>query len=73
MKNIISQKDHIWAPRGGLYCKCKLKRVLGFVPSKFTPGLFTHKRRDIAFSLVIDDFTVKNTKREDAERLLKTI
>ena len=37
----------------------ELKRILGlqgYVPSKFTPGLFTHKTRDIAFSLVVDDF-----------------
>ena len=40
----------------------KLKRVLGlegYVLSKFTPGLFTHKTRDIVFSLVVDDFDVR--------------
>ena len=54
----------------------KLKRILGlegYVPSKFTPGLFTHKTREIAFSLVVDNFGVKYKKREDAEHLLKTI
>ena len=53
-----------------------LKRILeleGYVPSKYTPGLFTHKTREIAFSLVVDDFGVQYTKREDAEHLLKTI
>ena len=37
----------------------ELKRILakeGYVPSRFTPGLFTHKTRDIIFSLVVDDF-----------------
>ena len=32
----------------------ELKRVLaeeGYVPSEFTPGLFTHKTRDILYSL----------------------
>ena len=43
------------------------------MPSKFTPGLFTHKTRDIVLSLVVDDFGVKYTKREDTEHLLKTI
>ena len=60
----------------GYIANVKLERVLGlagYVPSKYTPGLFTHKTRDIAFSLVVDDFGVRYTKREDAEHLLKTI
>ena len=60
----------------GYIVNIELKRVLGlegYVPSKFTPGLFTHKTRDIAFSLVVDDFGVRYTKREDVEHLLKTI
>jgi hypothetical protein len=36
----------------------------GYIPSKFTPGLFTHKTRSIAFSLVVDDFGVKYEKRK---------
>ena len=54
----------------------ELKRILaeeGYVPSKFTPGLFTHKTRDIAFSLVVDDFGIKYTKKEDTEHLAATI
>ena len=60
----------------GNIANIELKRILGlegYIPSKFTPGLFTHKTRDIAFSLVVDDFGVKYTKREDAEHLLKKI
>ena len=41
----------------GYITNIELKRMLGlegYVPSKFTPGLFTHKTRDIAFSLVVD-------------------
>ena len=37
----------------------KLKSILGlegYVLSKFTPGLFMHKIRDIAFLLVVNDF-----------------
>jgi hypothetical protein len=40
----------------------ELKIVLakaGYVPTKFTPGLYTRKTRPIAFSLVVDDFGVK--------------
>ena len=54
----------------------KLKRVLGlegYVLSKFTLGLFTHKTRGIAFLLVVDDFGVRYTKRKDVKHLLKTI
>ena len=54
----------------------ELKQILAeeaYVPSKFTPGLFTHKTRDIAFSLVEDDFGVKYTNREDAENFAVTI
>ena len=39
----------------GYLANQELKRILaldGYIPSKFTPGLFTHNTRDIAFSLV---------------------
>ena len=42
----------------GYIANIKLKRILGleaYIPSKFTPGLFTHKTRDIAFWLVVDN------------------
>ena len=58
----------------GYIANIKLKRILGldgYFPSRFTPGLFTHKTRDIAFSLVVDNFGVKYTKKEDAEHLVK--
>ena len=54
----------------------KLKRVLGlevYTPSKFTPGLFTYKTREIVFSLVVDNFGAKYKMREDAEHWLKSI
>ena len=54
----------------------ELKKVLakeGYIPSKYTPGLFMHKTRDIAFSLCIDDFGVRYVKKEDAEHLAKTV
>ena len=60
----------------GFIANVELKRILGlqgYVPSKFTPGLFTHKTREIAFSLVVDNFGVRYKKKEDAEHLLKMI
>ena len=62
--------------QAGYISNIELKRVLaeeGYIPSKFTPGLFKHKTRDIAFSLVVDDFGVKYTKKEDAQHLIDTI
>ena len=60
----------------GFITNVELKRILeleGYIPSKFTTGLFTHKTREIASSLVVDDFGMRYKKREDAEHLLTTI
>jgi hypothetical protein len=40
---------------------------------KFTAGLYTHKTRPIAFSLVVDDFGVKYVNKEDMDHLVATI
>jgi hypothetical protein len=45
----------------------------GYIPSKFTPGLFTHKTRSIAFSLVVDDFGVRYERKEHMDHLVKTL
>jgi hypothetical protein len=45
----------------------------GYAPTKFTPGLYTHKTRPIAFSLVVDDFGVKYVNKEDMDHLISTI
>ena len=85
LKTIVHEGGYCYAEiKKPLYGLCEarfianveLKRTLGlegYVPSKFSPGLFTHKRREIAFSLVVDEFGVRYKKREDAEHLLKTI
>jgi hypothetical protein len=44
----------------------------GYVKTR-TEGLFKHKERDIAFTLVVDDFAVKYTKKEDAQHLIEHI
>jgi len=43
---------------------------VGFIPAKFTPGLFKHITRPISFSLVVDDFGVKYINKEDVEYLI---
>ena len=42
----------------------------GYVPCKYTPGLFTHISRKISFVLCVDDFGVKYTNKADAQHLL---
>ena len=60
----------------GYLVNVELKPILakeGYIPSKFTLGLFTHKTGNIAFSLVVDDFGVKQINKADADHLAATI
>ena len=47
----------------------ELLKSHGYVKSTTTKGLFTHTKRNIAFILVVDDFAIKYTNKEDAEHL----
>ena len=60
----------------GKLTNVELQTVLaseGYEPRAFTHGLYRHKTRPIAFSLVVDDFRVKYTNIKDAEHLENTI
>jgi hypothetical protein len=41
----------------------------GYYLACHTPGLWLHKTRPIAFSLIVDDFAVKNVGKQHAEHL----
>jgi hypothetical protein len=41
----------------------------GYYPARHTPGLWLHKTRPIAFSLIVDDFAVKYVGKQHADRL----
>jgi hypothetical protein len=41
----------------------------GYYPARHTPGLWLHKTQPISFTLVVDDFAVKNVGRQHAEHL----
>jgi hypothetical protein len=41
----------------------------GYYPARNTAGLWLHKTRPIAFSLVVDNFAVKYVGKENAEQL----
>ena len=43
----------------------------GYIPSKFTPGLFPHRSKPISICLIVDDFGVKYKNKEDAEELVR--
>ena len=63
-------------PQAGIIAQQLLEQRLatvGYYQSKIVPGLWTHKTRDICFTLVVDDFAVKYTKKEDAQHLINAI
>jgi hypothetical protein len=41
----------------------------GYYPARHTPGLWLHKTRPIAFSLVVDDFAVKYVGKQHVDHL----
>ena len=63
-------------PQAGKLAHDKLKKLLisrDYHPAPHTPGLWTHKRKDIYFSLVVDDFGVKYTKESDVQELIQLL
>ena len=45
-------------------------KASGYVPCRYTPGLFTHASRKISFALCVNDFGVKYTDKANAQHLL---
>ena len=63
-------------PQAGKLANDKLIKELavkGFEPTNQTPGLWKHKTRPVTFPLVVDDFGIKYTHKEDVEMLLNTL
>jgi hypothetical protein len=46
---------------------------LGYYPARHTPGLWLHKTRPIAFSLIVDDFAVKYVGKQHAYHLRNSL
>lgn len=70
------KKNYLRLKRGQLFGKYWTQKNLakeGYIKSKFTPELFTHKTREIAFLLVVDDFGDKYIDRLDTEHLARKI
>ena len=45
----------------------------GCAPVQHTPALWKHETRDIIFTLVVDGFGIKFTRRQDAEHLTSSL
>jgi hypothetical protein len=63
-------------PQAGRIANDRLVQHLakhGYHQAKHTHGLFTHETRDIAYSLVVDDFGVKYIDPADAQHLIDTL
>lgn len=70
-----SKRECTLLPQSGRLASDKLVPILaaaGYHQSKFTPGLFKHGTRLIAFCLVVNDFGVKYVGKKHANYLLDT-
>jgi hypothetical protein len=60
-------------PQAGRLANEKLRTFLephGYIPCAVTPGLWKCVHNDLMFTLVVDDFGVRYTKKSDVEELL---
>jgi hypothetical protein len=51
----------------------KRSAPFGYYPAHHTPGLWLHKTRTIAFSLIVDDFAVKYVGKQHADHLRNAV
>jgi hypothetical protein len=60
-------------PHAGKLANDRLRSFLapaGYIPCRVTPGLWRHQHSNLMFSLVVDDFGIRYTKRDDVEQLI---
>jgi hypothetical protein len=63
-------------PQAGIIAQVQLEERFGkygYHQSKIIPGLWTHTTRNMCFTLVVDDFTIKYTKLEDTHHLINAL
>ena len=68
-----ADKTHYGLPQAGSLSHDLLEKRLnkeGYFKSLVVPGLWKHKTRNIQFVLVVDDFGIKYTKKEDLDHLI---
>jgi hypothetical protein len=70
------QRGMYGLPQAGKVANNQLVKFLsphGYTPVPLTHRLWRHSERTVTFTLVVDDFGVKYTKRDDAEHLITTL
>ena len=63
-------------PQAGILAHNRLTKYMlfhGQIKCPNSPGLFKHISRDISFTLVVDDFGVKYTNKNDVIHLISTL
>jgi hypothetical protein len=63
-------------PQAGRLANEQLRECLepyGYFPCPITPGLWKDTNSDLMFTLVIDNFGVRYTDRQDVEKLISTL
>ncbi len=67
----------VWGlPQAGILANKLLHQCLlphGYYECNNTPGLWKHKTRPIAFTLVVDNFSVKYVGKDQTEHLIQCI
>ena len=54
-------------------CLVTLMKPQGYAPLHCNPGILTHEKRDIIFTLCVNDFGIKYSNMDDANHLLNTL
>ncbi len=70
------QKGMYSLPQAGIITQDILQERLakkGYYQSKIVPGLWTHETRKTCFTLVVDNFAIKYTSKEDAQHLIDAL
>ena len=70
------QKGMPGLKQAGIIANERLQQHLlqyGYAPVPRTPALWRHSTRNIAFSLVVDDFGVKSVDKKDADHLIAAL
>jgi hypothetical protein len=63
-------------PQAGKLANDQLRKFLapyGYAPCTVTPGLWTHLHSNLMFTLVVDDFGIHYTNKQDVEDLIAII
>jgi hypothetical protein len=72
----IIEKGMYGLPQSGILANNLLKKRLephGYYECTHTPGLWRHKTREITFTLVVDDFGIKQTSKADSDHLIAAL